>query len=155
MTQRRRLATVCAVILFCLIGAAPFMQASDAGDQAAIENVLRDQREAWNQHNLEAFMAGYWKSADLTFFSGGRESHGWQDALDHYRAAYASPGHEMGKLEFSNLRIEKLGPDTAFVRGEFHLSMPDGKAPHGLFTLVFRKFPGGWKIIHDHSCAAD
>jgi len=155
VTQRRWLATVCAVILLCLIAAAPFMQASDAGDQAAIENVLRDQREAWNQHNLDAFMAGYWKSADLTFFAGGHESHGWREALDHYRAAYASPGHEMGKLDFNNLRIKKLGPDSAFVRGEFHLMMPDGKAPHGLFTLIFRKFPNGWKIIHNHSCGAD
>jgi beta-aspartyl-peptidase (threonine type) len=57
----------------------------------------------------------------------------------------------MGKLEFHNLRIEMLGPDSAFVRGEFHLTMPDGKTPHGLFTLIFRKFPEGWKIIHDHS----
>ena len=57
----------------------------------------------------------------------------------------------MGQLEFSNLRIEMLGPEAAFVRGEFHLSMSDGKKPQGLFTLVLRKFPGGWKIIHDHS----
>jgi hypothetical protein len=36
-------------------------------------------------------------------------------------------------------------------RGEFHLTMSDGKTPHGLFTLIFRKFPNGWKIVHDHS----
>ena len=47
--------------------------------------------------------------------------------------------------------IEMLGAEAAFVRGEFHLTMPDGKTPHGLFTLVFRKFPEGWKIVHDHS----
>jgi beta-aspartyl-peptidase (threonine type) len=57
----------------------------------------------------------------------------------------------MGKLDFTNLRIEMLGQETAFVRGEFHLTMSDGKTPHGLFTLVFRKFPEGWKIVHDHS----
>jgi len=44
-----------------------------------------------------------------------------------------------------------LGPEAAFVRGEFHLTMPDGKIPHGLFTLIFRKFADGWKIVHDHS----
>jgi ketosteroid isomerase-like protein len=32
--------------------------------------------------------------------------------------------------------------------------MPDGKQPRGVFTLIFRKFPEGWRIIHDHSCAA-
>src|SRR5258706_7396100 len=96
-------------------------------------------------------MAGYWNSAELTFFSGARESKGWQAALDRYKKSYQSAGHEMGKLEFSNLRIEMLGPEAAFVRGEFHLTMSDGKTPHGLFTLIFRRFPEGWKIVHDQS----
>ncbi len=121
----------------------------------AIKSVLRAQQDAWNRHDLETFMAGYWNSSDLTFFSGGHENRGWQQALDHYRATYTGPGHEMGKLEFANLRVELLGPDAAFVRGEYHLTMPNGKTPHGLFTLVFRKFPDGWKIIHDHSSAAE
>ena len=61
----------------------------------------------------------------------------------------------MGKLEFSDLQIEGLSPDSAFVRGSWHLTMPDGKAPHGLFTLIFKKFPDGWKIVHDHTSSAD
>ena len=127
-----------------------------AGDeQAAIKHVLLTQQDAWNHHDLDRFMAGYWNSPELTFFSGAKQTAGWQATLDRYRAAYNSPGHEMGTLEFSNLRIEMLGPEAAFVRGEFHLTMPDGKTPHGLFTLVFRKFPDGWKIIHDHSAAAE
>ena len=122
---------------------------------AAIERVLHAQREAWNGHDLEGFMSGYWNSPDLTFFSGAKENHGWQATLDRYRATYASPGHEMGKLEFSGLRIETLGSDAAFVRGAWLLTMPDGKTPHGLFTLVFRRFPEGWKIVHDHTSAAE
>ena len=75
--------------------------------------------------------------------------------MDRYRATYASAGHEMGKLEFSGLRIEILEPSAAFVRGTWQLTMPDGKTPHGLFTLVFRRFPDGWKIVHDHTSAAE
>jgi ketosteroid isomerase-like protein len=123
--------------------------------KSAVEQVLRVQQEAWNNHDLEAFMTGYWKSPDLTFFSGAKENHGWQAAMDRYKATYQSPGHEMGKLEFSNLRVEELGAGAAFVRGEWHLTMSDGKTPHGLFTLVFRKFPDGWKIVHDHTSAAE
>jgi len=117
----------------------------------AIRHVIDEQQQAWNRGDLEGFMAGYWNSPDLTFFSGAHETHGWQAALDRYKKSYQGNGHEMGKLEFANLRIEMLGSDAAFVRGEFHLTMSDGKTPHGLFTLIFRKFSGGWKIVHDHS----
>jgi beta-aspartyl-peptidase (threonine type) len=117
----------------------------------AIRNVMERQQAAWNRQDLVEFMAGYWNSPELTFFSGVRETKGWQAALDRYKTNYQGAGHEMGKLEFSNLRIEMLGEDAAFVRGEFHLTMSDGKTPHGIFTLVFRRFPDGWKIIHDQS----
>lgn len=120
-----------------------------------VTKVLGSQMSAWNNHDLDAFMTGYWKSPDLTFFSGANERHGWQETMDRYKATYQSPGHEMGKLEFSNMRVEELGSDAAFVRGEWHLTMSDGKTPHGLFTLVFRKFPDGWKIVHDHTSAAE
>jgi len=125
----------------------------DAGEagRTAIRKVIDEQQAAWNRRDLEGFMSGYWNSPELTFFSGAHESKGWQAALDRYKRNYQGAGHEMGKLEFANLRIEMLGAEAAFVRGEFHLTMSDGKTPHGLFTLVFRKFPEGWKIVHDHS----
>src|SRR5580692_8145867 len=88
---------------------------------AAVEQVLRTQQAAWNRGDLEAFMAGYWNSEKLTFFSGVNERAGWQATIDRYRATYASPGHEMGKLEFSDLRVEVLGPEAAFVRGVWQL----------------------------------
>jgi ketosteroid isomerase-like protein len=31
--------------------------------------------------------------------------------------------------------------------------LSDGKTPHGLFTLVFKRMPNGWKIVHDHTSA--
>jgi hypothetical protein len=71
----------------------------------AIERVLHTQQEAWNRHDLEGFMAGYWNSQELTFFSAGKEQDGWQATIDRYLATYASPGHEMGKLDFSGLRV--------------------------------------------------
>jgi uncharacterized protein (TIGR02246 family) len=155
-----------AVLLFSQLFLAPLLMPAvprspqKIGDaprsgEPAVEAVLRTQQDAWNRHDLDAFMAGYWNSPDLTFFSGANQRNGWQATLDRYRGAYASPGHEMGKLEFSALRIEMLGSDAAFVRGSWHLTMPDGKTPHGLFTLVFRKFPEGWRIVHDHTSVAE
>jgi ketosteroid isomerase-like protein len=141
------------VMMGVIAALAIFGVAQDAGDAAgaAIRKVLLDQQAAWNRQDLEGFMSGYWKSEKLTFFSGGHESKGWQAALDRYKKNYQGAGREMGTLEFANLRIEMLGSESAFVRGEFHLNMSDGKTPQGLFTLIFRKFPDGWKIVHDHS----
>ena len=133
----------------------PASGVNDHDAKTAIEQVLHTQQAAWNRGDLDSFMAGYWNSPELTFFSLGSERHGWQATMDRYRAVYASPGHDMGKLEFSSLRIEMLSPDAAFVRGAWQLTMSDGKTPHGLFTLIFRKFPDGWKIVHDHTSAAE
>lgn len=137
-------------VLALLVLSASGQETSDSA-RTAIRKVMEEQQAAWNRHDLEGFMTGYWNSPDLTFFSGAHESKGWQAALDRYKKNYQGAGHEMGKLEFANLRIEMLGPEAAFVRGEFRLTMPDGKTPHGLFTLIFREFPEGWKIVHDHS----
>ena len=90
---------------------------ADESTRAAIRKVMEDQVVAWNRQDLEGFMAGYWKSPELTFFSGGHESQGWQAALDRYKKSYQGAGHEMGKLEFTDLRIEVLDPKAAFVRG--------------------------------------
>ena len=140
------------VIATFLVGSMALAQsASPTADEAAIQKLLQTQVDAWNRHDLEAFMAGYWNSLELTFFSGANVAHGWQAALDRYRKNYQSGGREMGKLEFQDLQIEKLGPDSAFVRGKFLLTMSDGKHPHGLFTLVLKRFTEGWRIIHDHS----
>ena len=120
-----------------------------------VRELLERQQAAWNKHDLEGFMAGYWKSEELTFFSGGKETHGWQTTLDHYRKRYQGEGHEMGKLAFRNLRIEMLGQDAAFVRGEYWLTLSDGKTPHGIFTLIARRLPEGWRLVHDHSAEAE
>lgn len=143
------------LIVVLILSAVSLVAATPDNDpKSAVEHVLLTQQDAWNRHDLDAFMAGYWNSPDFTFFSDSKETSGWQATLDRYKATYASPGHEMGKLEFSDLRIEMLGSEGAFVRGAWHLTMSDGKTPHGRFTLVFRKFPDGWKIIHDHTSAA-
>ena len=141
-----------ALIAVAGLGTASFGQSSSQSEpEDAIRVVMVSQVKAWNQHDLEGFMAGYWNSPELTFFSGATETHGWQATLDRYRKKYQAADKEMGKLEFHDLQVEMLGSDAAFVRGKFLLTLSNGKQPHGLFTLVFRRFPEGWRIIHDHS----
>ena len=117
-----------------------------------IRRLLGSQVEAWNRGDIEGFMAGYWQSPDLTFFSNTTETRGWEPTLRRYKARYQGEHRAMGKLDFRHLQVTPLSDDAAFVRGEWHLLMPDGKQPHGIFTLVLRRLPSeGWKVVHDHT----
>lgn len=121
--------------------------------ERAIKHVLVSQVEAWNHGNLENYMEGYWRSPELTFFSGATVTKGWQPTLERYRQRYQGGGKEMGHLDFQDLEIDLLSPKSAVVMGKWQLTMSDGKKPHGLFTLIFRRMPEGWRIVHDHTSA--
>ncbi|HEU5414557.1 MAG TPA: nuclear transport factor 2 family protein [Candidatus Angelobacter sp.] len=118
-----------------------------------IKHVLISQVDAWNHGNLENFMEGYWRSPELTFFSGATVTKGWEPTLARYQQRYKSAGKEMGHLEFQDLDVNLLSRRSAVVTGTWKLTMSDGKTPHGLFTLIFMRFPEGWRIVHDHTSA--
>src|SRR5438445_6148160 len=60
---------------------------------------------------------------------------------------------EMGTLTFSNLEITPLSNDSAVALGSWKLNRANDQ-PHGRFTLIFRRLPEGWRIVHDHTSAA-
>jgi len=121
----------------------------------AIRAVLKQQQADWNKGDLDAFLDGYWKSPKVVFQSGGNRYDGWEAMRDRYRKRYKAEGKAMGEVSFSAIDIEMLSPEAALVRGAWRLTMPDGAKPGGLFTLIFRKFPEGWKIVHDHTSAEE
>jgi len=109
---------------------APRAQSQDAGTgdterDEGIKHLLVQQVEAWNRGELEGFMGGYWRSPDLTFFSGATISNGWQAALNRYKSRYQGTGKEMGHLEFQDLGINLLSRQAAFVTGKWELTMSD------------------------------
>ena len=120
-------------------------------DQAAesIRKVMVDQAAAWNQGNIDEFMKGYWNSDKLIFVSGDRITRGWQPTLDNYKKNYNSRAM-MGTLTFSDLEFNILSKDAAVVLGSWSLAREKDN-PHGKFTLTFRKFKEGWRIIMDHT----
>ena len=118
---------------------------------SVIKRLLEAQAAAWNEGDLDAFMAGYWKSPDLRFVSDVTVTQGWTKTLKRYRARYGS-GAELGFLSFKNLDVEMITDDVAIVVGRFNLER-DQATSGGLFTLVLRRFDGRWRIVHDHTVA--
>jgi ketosteroid isomerase-like protein len=161
--MRRTFQTLISIILFALTSQATMSQSTSthiAGQpdssepqnaESEIRAVLEAQVAAWNKGRLEEFMEGYWRSPELSFFSGGRKLAGWEATLERYRKTYQSEGREMGRLDFSELDVQLLADSAALVRGRWRLKMNDGKELGGLYTLIFRRFNNGWKIVHDHT----
>jgi len=137
-------------LLSCLAWTSAGFAEDKEKPEDAIRKVLDDQEKAWNKGDLEGYMAGYWKSDKLTFSGGTEETQGWDATLERYRKKYKGKDVEMGKVSFPNTRIEMLGDAHAVVRGTWELTFSKDKKK-GLFTLIMKKFPEGWRIVHDHS----
>jgi ketosteroid isomerase-like protein len=131
-----------------LIAAALLAAASPDQD---IRSVLDRQVNAWNRGDVHGFMDGY---ADLesTTFVGAKITKGHAQVLSDYLKRYPTKA-AMGTLRFSDLEIKLLGADYVSVIGRWHLDRDKaaGGEAGGIFTLLFQRTAGGWKIILDHT----
>ena len=122
------------------------------GAAAEIRAVLHAQQDAWNRGDIDGFMNGYARADTTVFISGDEVTRGWKTVRDRYINKYGDRA-KMGRLTFSDLEIEQLGPDSALSLGRWELKRAND-TPHGRFTLIFRHTPDGWRIVHDHTSAA-
>ena len=110
------------------------------------------QQDAWNHGDIDRFMNGYAHLRHTVFVSEDTVRRGWETVRDRYREKY-SDRVKMGVLTFSDLEIVLLSPDSAVALGRWKLERAKDR-PHGRFTLIFRRLPEGWRIVHDHTSAA-
>ena len=150
MSLQTRL-TLC---IICSILMAPFVCAAaeqPSNSAAEIQSVLSAQQDAWNRGDIDAFMNGYARSASTVFISEDEVRRGWETVRDRYRVKYSDRA-KMGALSFSDIEVTMLSPDAAAVLGRWRLKRANDE-PHGRFTLIFKRLPEGWRIVHDHTSA--
>ena len=101
-------------------------------------------------------METYEDSPETTFI-GMTMGKGYGPILERYQQGYATR-EQMGTLTFNDLEVRLLPvvrqggvrggdrqlPPGAHARGE-------AKKDDGIFSLVWRKGPQGWKIVLDHT----
>jgi uncharacterized protein (TIGR02246 family) len=148
-----------AVVLLCSAPAARTQSAAKANDadETAIRAAIQAQSDAWNRADIPAFMQTY-EDSEQTTFIGLTLRKGYQPIRQRYEASYTNP-EQMGKLTFNDLEVRLLpsscgGTEYAVVTGKFHLDRAqkgEAKKDDGIFSLVWRKGPHGWKIILDHT----
>jgi uncharacterized protein (TIGR02246 family) len=126
-------------------------------DEAAIRAILDQQTDAWNRHDMEAFVADAMPDVDWINVVGmhwkGRETVMKAHALLH-KGMFANS--HMQTPEITMMR--EIAPNVIV---ETHINRIDGvgKLPSGaaypdsgnLITLVFVKTQAGWRIAHAHN----
>jgi ketosteroid isomerase-like protein len=155
--KRSALATWLTLAAALSVGPISARSAAQSPDETAIRTAIQAQADAWNHADIPGFMQTYEKSPDTTFI-GQKLRKGYEPILQRYKQSYTNP-EQMGKLSFSDLDIRLLPSacgksDIALVTGKFHLqrsSHGEAAKDDGIFSLVWRKGPQGWKIILDHT----
>ena len=123
---------------------------SIADAEVGIRLIMEAQELAWNKHDLEVFMQGYWKSDSLKFYGSSGLTKGWANTLANYKKSYPTKA-ESGTLKFIINDISKIEGNNYWVMGEYHLKRSVGDAD-GVFIIIFKKINGEWKIVADMSC---
>jgi ketosteroid isomerase-like protein len=145
--------------LALLLGAAaPICAQAAGGEESAIRSAIKSQSDAWNRADIPGFMDVYEDSPDTTFMGATTLRKGVKPIRERYELTYTTPAL-MGKLTFSDIEVRLLPgscgkAEFALVTGKFHLDRDtrgEGQKDDGVFSLLWRKGPKGWKIILDHT----
>jgi uncharacterized protein (TIGR02246 family) len=124
---------------------------AESASETAIHQLMDHQAADWNRGDVDAFMKAY-EDAPTTTFVGKTVEYGYATIRERYKRIYPTPAG-MGKLTFAHLAIRELDSSYAVATGNFHLerTAAGGGNADGIFSLVLKKDPQGWKIILDHS----
>lgn len=115
--------------------------------QLDVTKALLAQQAAWNQGNMDAYLAFYKEAADTVAVLAS-PVRGTQSIHNAYYINFPHP-ENMGSLDESEVDVKALGDHFALAMGHYHLtrSKKGGGDADGSFTDVFEKTPAGWKII--------
>lgn len=136
-------------IFFSLLLLVSITATAQSKDEKAILKVLDDQNAAWNRGDIDAFMNGYWENDSLMFVGKSGVTYGWTNTLNNYKKGYPDTA-AMGKLVFTNIKIQKLSRKYYFIVGKWYLKRSIGDVS-GHYNLLMEKINDRWVIVADHS----
>jgi ketosteroid isomerase-like protein len=153
----KRLALILLLTLCTTVAIAQAPAPKQVSDEAQIRAAIAAQADAWNRADIPTFMQTYEDSSETTFI-GAKLRKGYGPIFERYKQSYTT-AEQMGKLTFADVDVRLLPSSSgaveyAIVTGTFHLDRAahgEAKKDDGIFSLVWRKGPQGWKIILDHT----
>ena len=120
--------------------------------EAAIRQLLAQQTMAWNRGDIDTFMKSYEDSPNTTFV-GQTVQYGYANIRDRYTKLYPTSG---GDGQVNLLQTSRYGSWTPAtpsppVISTLERTAAGGGNADGIFSLVLKQEPQGWRIILDHS----
>jgi uncharacterized protein (TIGR02246 family) len=144
----RHYVTICLLLGTAVVSAqAPNQLYTATRLQLDVTKVLLAQERAWNNGDLDAYLA-YYKDAPDTQAVLGSFARGRDAIRSAFRLNFPSR-EAMGTLEQTEIEVRPLGETFALATGHYHLSRSrkGGGDAEGTFTEVFDKTATGWQII--------
>jgi uncharacterized protein (TIGR02246 family) len=101
--------------------------------------------DAWNRHDLDAYLDGFVHSDDVVVVVEGETVRGWDLLSRAYHGGYPDP-KEMGAVTLDRVQVQMLAPDLGFVLASYTITFPK-KKQFGTDTVIMKKVPEGWREL--------
>jgi uncharacterized protein (TIGR02246 family) len=105
--------------------------------------------DAWNRHDLDAYLDGFLRSDDIVLVVDGETIRGWDLLSKAFHSGYPNRG-EMGTVTFDRMQVQMLAPDLGFVLIWYTIAFPK-KKQFGTDTIVIKKVAEGWREMISHT----
>ncbi|MCC6698114.1 MAG: SgcJ/EcaC family oxidoreductase [Candidatus Hydrogenedentes bacterium] len=139
-------------------GQFPQSQLSDE-DNKAIQDILKDQETAWNEHNMEAFTKSYRDDAEGINIVG-MYWRGKPELLKHLSDYHKTIFKDLEET-VEEVKVHSIGDGYAIAVSIWNVGAfiaPNGveiPACRHRSTLVLAKETDGWKVVHFHNTTID
>jgi hypothetical protein len=136
------------LVLFCAVSRGQDVST----DRAQLYTWVNTLSDRWNAHDIEGYMAHFWRSDNSMYIVDGEIITGWGNLLAAYRAGY-SDVTAMGTFEVQRIEIQTVTPDVALIVDWWTAKLPmhQSRLEHGTTTFTMRKFNDGWKAVGFHT----
>jgi uncharacterized protein (TIGR02246 family) len=145
----------------CLVAPVLSSAAVTPNDETAIQAVIDRQTDAWNQHDMAAFVADTTPDVDWINVVGmhweGRET-----VLRAHEALHKGIFAHSRMVRAGKPELRETAPNVVVAVVENHIEgaglMPSGQpypTSGNRLTLVFVKTEAGWRIAHAHNTTID
>ena len=146
----KRISGIAAIVALAFVLTAAAQQKAP-NTRAEVQGFVREFFKTMNEADVSALVEMYARVPEVASISDGEISRGWE-------AIRADADSLLGKqgtyrVDVGSTDVVALGTTHAIAFAGATITMRGAQGPEqlrGAFTLVLKRTPGGWKVLHEH-----